>query len=70
MRKNHHSRPAGRTCCGQVVTLFTLGLWVAVSGCGNKGDLYLPSDVIQAEELEEVSDKLKKKKPDGDAVIE
>ncbi|MBX2825130.1 MAG: lipoprotein [Gammaproteobacteria bacterium] len=32
-------------------------------GCGNKGDLFLPSDTIAPEELEDASEKLKKRKP-------
>lgn len=31
--------------------------------CGNKGDLFLPSDTIAPEELEGASEKLKKRKP-------
>lgn len=33
-----------------------------LSGCGNKGDLYLPSDVVAVEELEDAAEKLKKRK--------
>jgi len=46
------------------VTLFTLIVLPILfsASCGNKGDLYLPSDVVSAEELKEASDKLKKRK--------
>ncbi len=54
----------------QGVTSVTLGLvaalvflLAAISGCGNKGDLFLPSDVVAAEELEDAEEKLKKRQP-------
>ncbi len=35
---------------------------VLLGGCGNKGDLYLPSDIVAADELEDAAEKLKKRK--------
>lgn len=42
-----------------VVCLLSAGL---MAGCGNKGDLYLESDVVAADELEDAAEKLKKRK--------
>jgi len=50
------------------ITFIVLGALVLLSvlmvGCGNKGDLFLPSDVIAVEELEDAAEKLKKRKPE------
>jgi len=50
------------------ITFRVLGSLVLLSalmvGCGNKGDLFLPSDVIAVEELEDAAEKLKKRKPE------
>lgn len=43
-----------------IVTLFTLFLFL--SACGNKGELYRESDEAALKELEEAAEKLKKQK--------
>ena len=47
--------------CAAVVLL------VSLTACGNKGDLFLSSDIVETEELEDAAEKLKKKKPGSDA---
>lgn len=53
-------RTGGSSMAGSVAAGL---LCVAVlTGCGNKGDLYLESEIVAPDELEDAAEKLKKRK--------
>lgn len=58
----HFSRLWARLLFGA----FSLSL-VALVGCGNKGDLFLPVDPEVAQELEDAAERLKKKDDEEEA---